>query len=214
MTPQCFTKQIEFIKDLKYKVEPLEKVVQDFFLNPSSNNRPLLNRTVSLTFDDGYHNFYTTAFPILKRVRFPATVFVITQWIGKKGYLSSDQLKEMEQGGIVLGSHGCTHRYLPELSFSQAKEEIDHSKRTLEDLLRHPIHFFCYPFGGFSQAIVEFVRQAGYTAAVTTNRSLPNRPQDSYTIRRIRMSATTHPLHLWAKCSGYYDSLRRPRPCQ
>lgn len=207
MTPRCFVKQMEFLARRNYQVLTLAEAVRE-------RTACSIKKAVSLTFDDGYANFYTEVFPILKDYRFPATVFVVTDWIAKKKHFSLEQIKEMEPYGITIGSHSCSHRYLPELSLSQAKEEIFRSKEVLEEKLRHAIHFFSYPYGGFTRENVDLVRKAGYQASFTTNREFERGKQDFYVIRRIRMSATTNPLHLWARCSGYYDLWRRPDcPC-
>lgn len=169
-------------------------------------------RTVALTFDDGRDNFYTEAFPRLSRYGYTATVFVVTGWIGKKGYLHGAQLRELHSAGITIGSHTCSHLHLPDLEPAQMKMEIERSKEILEQHLQTPATLFCYPFGGFNSQAVEFVRAAGYKAAFTTNRGLRGTNQDLFSLRRIRMSHTASPIRLWAKCSGYYDLWRAPRP--
>lgn len=197
---------MEFLSRWKYNVVGLEKALQ----GPS----PSGNRSVALTFDDGIANFYTQALPILKCLQFPATVFVVTDWVGRRGYLTIEQMKELLDNRIMIGSHGCTHRYLPALPIKEIEAEVHRSKEALEQKLGHPIPFFCYPYGGFSKEIVEIVRKAGYLAALTTNRGFKDQsPQNHYAIWRIRMSPKTGAIQLWAKCSGYYNLFRAPRPC-
>lgn len=204
MVPEVFEHHLRFLKQNGYSVVPAIEFLKRTLPNPFSS--------VVLTFDDGCENFYTEAFPRLLRYGFTATVFIVTDWIGKKGYLSWQQLRELQNGGMTIGSHTCSHPHLPDLDPSQIRREIEVSKKNLEEGLHHPVSLFCYPFGGFNAPAIEFVRSAGYQLAFTTNRSLPNFPQAPFSIRRIRMGNTTHSIHLWAKCSGYYNLFRSPRP--
>ena len=207
MTPEVFEAQLHFLKKQGYSVisaADLAKRIPPHHLSP-------LPPDVVLTFDDGYDNFYTEAFPRLSRYGYTATVFVVTDWIGQKGYLNWAQLSELHAAKITIGSHTCSHPHLPDLEPVQMKIEIARSKEILEQKLGAPVVLFCYPFGGFSTQAVELVHAAGYKIAFTTNRSLSRNYQDLLSLRRVRMSNTVNPIRLWVKCSGYYDLFRKPR---
>lgn len=203
-TPKAFEAHLDFLRRFRYRVIPAPQLVQV--------KNALPKRSIVLTFDDGYENFYTEAFPRLARYGFTATVFVVTDRIGQKGYLSWEQLYHLHQSGMTIGSHTCTHPHLPDIERSQLEREIRQSRQILEKELKAPVTLFSYPFGGFTREAVALVRQSGYQAAFTTNRGFVADNQDIFTLRRIRMSPRTHPLHLWAKCSGYYNLFRKPRP--
>ncbi len=205
MTPEVFEAHLNFLNRFRYSVVSAARLSAPTAIG--QHPHPIV-----LTFDDGCDNFYTEAFPRLSRYGYTATVFVVTDWIGKKGYLNWPQLNELHSAGITIGSHSCSHPHLPDLDPVQMKIEIARSKETLEQKLGMAVALFCYPFGGFSAQAVEFVRAAGYKTAFTTNRSLGRDDQDLFSLRRIRMSNTVHPIRLWAKCSGYYDLFRKPRP--
>jgi peptidoglycan/xylan/chitin deacetylase (PgdA/CDA1 family) len=205
MTPEVFEAHLNFLNRSRYSIISAVRL----FAPAAIGQHP---HPVVLTFDDGCDNFYTEAFPRLSRHGCTATVFVVTDWIGKKGYLNWPQLSELHSAGITIGSHSCSHPHLPDLDPVQMKIEITRSKEILEQKLGTAVTLFCYPFGGFSVQAVEFVRAAGYKTAFTTNRGLGGNDQDILFLRRIRMSNTVHPIHLWAKCSGYYDLFRKPRP--
>ena len=99
----------------------------------------------------------------------------------------------------------------PELSLAQAQDEIAGSKKIIEDHLGHSIDYFCYPSGGFTEDIKRLVQEAGYKAAVTTNRGKDKFNLDLYELKRIHMNNTDDQysgLILWFKLSGYYNLFR------
>lgn len=199
--PENFAWQMEYLSRHRYEVITLEESLYN------ETRRP--HRQVILTFDDGFDNFYTEAYSILRHYGFPATVFVITDCINQPGWLSLDQIKEIARHGITIGSHTKNHSYLPSLSEEEIKNQIIGSKRLLEDMLHMPVDFISYPNGGFTPLVQTIVRRAGYSAGFTTNRSLGLRP-DRFALRRIKM--TNHSSKPWimqAKLSGYYSWLKR-----
>ena len=222
MAPEAFGTQLDFLKQNNYTIISATQLIDnlsllnlsdsdDASLSSEKNERTRIEKGVVLTFDDGCENVYTEAFSRLNQHGFTATVFVVTDWIGEKGRLSWQQIRRLHSAGITIASHSCSHPHLPDLDFATMKIEIERSKDILEQGLGAGISLFCYPFGGFSREVVETVHNSGYRIAFTTNRSLDGISQDRFTIRRIRMNSTTNQVHLWAKCSGYYDLFRKPR---
>ena len=109
VSPHNFRKQLKFFKKHKYNVISLDMLVAAL-----KEKKRLPKKSVVITFDDGYEDNYTNAFPILKEFGFPATIFVITDLISTEDeYLTWDQLREMEKHGITIGSHTLDHIYLP-----------------------------------------------------------------------------------------------------
>lgn len=126
-------------------------------------------RPVVLTFDDGYRDFYTDAFPILKKYNVKAVNYVVSGFIDKPNNLTSDQLQEIAKSGLVeIGSHTINHLALAEVSESKAMEEIYTSKIALEQRLGVPVTVFAYPYGSFNLTDIQLVRKAGYRMAVST----------------------------------------------
>jgi peptidoglycan/xylan/chitin deacetylase (PgdA/CDA1 family) len=160
-------------------------------------------RAVALTFDDGYADNYTHAFPVLKRYGFVATVFVVSDHVGTDRLfpwdvpklrnetdrvlyqaLSWDHVREMQDHGFEIGSHTCTHPELPGVSEERCREEIERSRRDLEARLGRAVDSFCYPRGKLDPAVVRLVEQAGYRWGVVT----PKRsgiPRGPLTLRRV-----------------------------
>lgn len=192
----------------KDRTASLEEIVS--FLASEGTSLP---KKVAVTFDDGYRDIYTHAFPILKQFCIPATIFLIAGWVGKKEFLSWEEVREMSQQGITFGSHTQNHLYLPSVSSRESlKEEIDDSKAFLEDRLGREIPFFSYPVGGFTEEVKETVRKAGYKAAFTTNRREKGNLKDLYALTRIKMTESSGSFPVFqVKTSGYYEQFKRKK---
>lgn len=202
-----FEYQMAFLKTRHYSVISLDELVLAI-----KGKRKLPFKTVVLTFDDGYTDNYENAFPVLRQHGFPATMFVAPGLIGKKGYLTWDQVKEMDASGISFGSHTLTHAYLPELSQEKQRREIYASKKILEHHLRHPVNNFCYKIGGFTDWAKAQVKKAGYLSACTTNRGFSRFNRDVYELKRVRLNDKDNTSFLlWVKLSGYYNFFRKAK---
>ena len=173
-----FAAQMAWLKRWRYQVLTLDQAVAAL-----AGQRPLPARAVVLTFDDGYLNFYQYAYPQLRRHGFPATVYLLSDYIGRTAdwfaadgrdcppLLDRARIIEMGDHGIQFGSHGVSHHKLAELDPQEAAQELVQSKSALEALLERPIDHFCYPYGSHSPTVVEQARQAGYRTAVTCVRA-------------------------------------------
>lgn len=206
VTPDAFGRQMKILSE-RWRPVPLTEIAACI-----EAGKPIGRRCTAVTFDDGTEDLYTHAFPILQRHNIPATIFLITSNIGMPDSLKPDQIREMAGAGISFGSHTLHHAYLPSLPADRAGEEIRDSKKELEKLGLHA-DLFSYPGGGFTPAVREAVREAGYRAACTTNRGEKRFPIDRWAMRRITMHGNaTSPIAIWIRCSGYYGLNRRLRP--
>lgn len=204
-----FEKQMSFLKRHQYNVVRLE-AVRDYILG----NKKIPGRTIALTFDDGYKDNYTYAFPILKKYNFPATVFIIVSEVGSPDRLSWEEIKEMQDSGLItFGSHTFTHPFLDNLKSTQdLKREIFGSKIALEEKLGKPVEIFSYPIGRFNAQVIQEVKDAGYQVAVVTNpgKKLPD--NNVLALKRLRLSENSRSMFIfWFETTGYYNFIRETR---
>lgn len=195
--PERFAEQMKFLSDHRYRVISL-----DTFLNALTERASLPLGSVVLTFDDGFQDTFDYAYPVLKQFGYTATFFLVTRLMSKtnewmrQGELENGRLmgwKEARQllaEGHCLGSHTNTHPMLPEISARAAKTEIEDSKLELEDRLGVPVRFFAYPYGRFNPSVREFVCQAGYAAACSTQAGFNAVGVDPYALRRLDIYGT------------------------
>ncbi len=207
VSPNSFAKQMDFLKKNGYQVIPLDDYVEGDIAR-----KKFPHNTVVITFDDGYLDNYKNAFPVLKKYHFPATIFLISDYVGKNpNLLTWDNVKEMSQNGISFGSHTRRHAYIPDLSKKQMKDEIAGSKRVIEEHLGRPICCLAYPTGGFNEEAKAIVALAGYKAALTTNRGYDRYDIDTYELGRIHINNWDNEITLRGKLSGYYNLFRSLR---
>ncbi|MBU0548540.1 MAG: polysaccharide deacetylase family protein [Candidatus Omnitrophica bacterium] len=207
VVPENFIKQLEYIKRKGYEVITLDELVESI-----KSKKQLKRNKVVITFDDGYKNNFKYAYPILKRFGFPATVFLISDYMGNdKRFLSWEQVRIMFKDNISFGAHTKTHFYLGVVEDEKvALEEIVGSKKKIEQEIGMAVDYFCYPGGGFNERVKEIVKQAGYKGACATNRGFAGFNRDVYELKRIKVnnSDMDKPFSFWMKLSGYYNLVR------
>lgn len=145
--------------------------------------RPIPPRAVTLTFDDGYDNFYEYVYPILQHHGFPAMVYLIADKVGQRAdWLERDnhppaslmgwqRIRELRRAGIDFGSHGLRHIHLAGQPQSVLEREMFDSRKRLEDGLGETVRHFCYPYGSHDLACLYAAAEAGYLSAVTCLRA-------------------------------------------
>ena len=140
-----------------------------------------------LTFDDGYEDFYLSAFPLLKKYHMRATIYVIYDYIGRSGFLNEKEIKELIDSGLVeLGSHTLDHIYLKQAPDQYAERQIVESKKKFEERFGIQIRTFAYPYGAFNNNNIEAVKKAGYTAAVSVISGVMQDEGNIFYLSRIR----------------------------
>ena len=167
-----FKKQMIFMKKMGYQTISFKD------LNKKKHNKEFI-----LTFDDGYENIFTNAFPILIELGFKATCFIITNKIGhynewdinkdyfkKMKLMNRDQINEWLQKGFDVGSHTMDHLDLIKLNYENKNQQIINSKKFFKDVFNIEIDSFAYPFGSYDNETLNIIKQ-NYNYAVTTKRS-------------------------------------------
>lgn len=125
------------------------------------------NGATVVTIDDGLFDLYTIAYPYLIEKKIPFIAYISADLINKDGYVTSEQLVEISKNPLVtIGSHGCTHKCLDELTIEQQEYEIISSKQKLEKLIGKPVEHYSYSNGKFTKETIKLVKKAGYKSAV------------------------------------------------
>ena len=139
-----FRKQIEIIKRNNFE-----------FFDPKNFseecNKVKTDKKILITIDDAFLSFYENAWPFLKENQIPFILFTSTDFIGKKGYMNIDQLREVEKESFAyLGNHSHMHEYMVTFDFNKFTNDIDRSIEIFNDLFNYNTIFFSYPFGEYS----------------------------------------------------------------
>jgi len=178
VSPTSFNAQLKWLKENDYetltvaqladpgKIE-LSKIIYD-------KKKPVI-----LTFDDGYEDAYTQAFPALKKYGFIGTFYIIRNYVGKSEYMNQAQIDKLTKAGMEIGSHTLSHPNLTSLDTAAARNQIFNSKEKATT--------FCYPSGEYNNAIIGQVKAAGYLAAVTTNSGIADQDSDLFQLPRVRI---------------------------
>ena len=150
---------------------------------------PLPKEPIVLSFDDGYLGQHTHAMPVLRKLHWPGVLNLKVDALKSRYTLPPWRVRQMLAAGWELDAHTITHPDLTRVGDAQLWREVHGSRVDLQRMFHVPVDFFCYPSGRYDAHVVAAVRRAGYLAATTTNYGLA-RPQDLYTLSRIRIDGS------------------------
>lgn len=182
VSPALFEEHMQYLQQEGYTAISLLE-----FAKAKKGKFTLPQKPVVITFDDGYEDNYTTALPILEKYGIKASVFMVVNDIGRKGYLSLEQLKEMERRNIEIGSHTANHLPLAKLSSDKKQEEIAISKLLLEWKGLKTVFFLAYPNGSYDDESQKFLKDGDYLGAVSGNSGLNTAETNPYLLHRINV---------------------------
>ncbi|GAB6155311.1 polysaccharide deacetylase family protein [Desulfosporosinus burensis] len=180
MPPDQFEAQMAYLRDNGYQSITLGQLYQAYYQGGSLPPKPFV-----ITFDDGYVDNYTTAFPIMKKYGFTATVFMVSSYIDGEGFLSWAQLKELAANGWEVEGHTTTHPYLTKVDGASLLQELKSSKDLLEKGIGKTVNFFAYPYGDFNSAVLKAVQDTGYLMSFTTQRGWASFTVDEFQVKRV-----------------------------
>ncbi len=161
MTPEIFDAELSHLQNSGYHVIGFHDLELYF-----ASSTPLPTNPIIISLDDGWHDQYEYAFPILKAHRMTATFFIFTNAVGHRGFFSWSELQEVVASGMTIGDHSISHPFLTKITDPKKLwGEIDGSKTLLEQKLNVPITEFAYPFGQYNADIIALVKQAGFLSA-------------------------------------------------
>ena len=195
--PEEFAAQLDYLQAEGYTTITLQD-----FMRVVHGKGELPAKPIVLTFDDGYADNYKTMLPILEAHSMTAVVYAITNELGKKNYMTLDELKDMQRRGIEIGSHTADHLPLTSLDATTLRRQIHDSKIFLEWSGLQTIYSLSYPNGAFNSDIEKILREENYLTAVTGEaglNTLQTNPYELYRvhIRKPRFGLTEFKFRLW-----------------
>ena len=195
--PTDFAAQLDYLQSKGYTTITLQD-----FMRVVHGKGQLPDKPIVLTFDDGYADNYSEMFPLLKERGMKAVLYVITNEVGKAGYLTLDALKEMQRYGIEIGSHTSDHLPLTDIDSFTLRRQVRESKTFLEWSGLETIYSLSYPNGAFNPTIEEILREENYLTAVTGVAGLNTPETNPYELYRVhirkpRFGLTEFKFRLW-----------------
>jgi len=213
-TVQIFEQQVRFLHQNRYRTVSVREAFRRV-QTPAS-----IEKVVAITFDDGYRDFYTNAFPILTRYGYSATVFLPTAYIDACSRRFNDldcltwgEVRELRKAGVAFGSHTVTHPQLHDVSPAQLREEIAVSKQQIEQNLGEPAETFSYPYAfpeadrGFVRGLQEVLEESGYGEGVSTIVGRVSKSDNRFSMKRLPVNTHDDLRFFRAKLEGSYDWL-------
>lgn len=181
LSKEEFQEQLNYFKENNYHTISLMD-----FIRAEKYGEELPENPIILTFDDGYEDNYINMMPMIKAMDMKATMFMATNLIGKKNYVNWQQLKEMQDNGIEIGSHTANH--LPLDQVENLDNEIKLSKLLMEWNGLKTIYFFSYPNGIYTPESIQSLKDNNYLAAVTGDAGYNTFTTDKYLLQRTNVS--------------------------
>lgn len=206
-----FEQQLDLLRKSRFRTMHFDELFTK--LDGSS---PKVGRAVIVTFDDGFRSFLTLALPALRNRGMTATVFVPAGYIGAtnrwdeaRGFpsrtiMTAEELRQIVDSGMEIGSHGWRHRNLKLSSESEINEEVNRSKMILEEVIERQIETFAYPYGEYCANNFRQLQNAGYRGAVSIFSAEPTVTHNPYAMRRVYVHENDVPWRLRCKLSPAY----------
>ena len=182
VTPDELAAQLDYLKENGYTT-----ITMLDFIEAKNGRFTMPPKPIMLTFDDGYEDNYHNMLPLVEERGMKAVVYVIANQIGQEGYLSFDQLKDMQTRGIEIGNHTADHLPLDELTHDEIVYEVSASKTYLEWSGLNTIYSLSYPNGKYNSEIIKILEQENYFTAVTGDPGLNNFSTNQLKMYRVNI---------------------------
>jgi peptidoglycan/xylan/chitin deacetylase (PgdA/CDA1 family) len=214
-TPRVFEQHMKFLRDDGYQTIGLSEAVQRL-----KGPTEAAEKKVAITFDDGFEDFYSNAFPVLSKYRQSATMFLPTAYIGHQARkfkttecLTWKQVRELQEAGMQFGSHTVTHPQLRTLDTRDVEDEVRRSKDEIENELGSPVTSFSYPYAfpeadsAFTQRLGTILEETGYENGVSTIIGKAKAAKGRFFMSRLPANSSDDIPLFSAKLNGGYDWL-------
>ena len=188
VSPKLFAQQMAELHQAGFRTQTLEALCE-----PGKTSAP----AITLTFDDGFENALRHAVEPMQRHGFRAIEFLVADRLGQlndwemrqgevpERLMDAAQIRDWLAAGHEIGAHTLTHPLLTQIPSAQAREEINASKKKLEDLFGVSIRHFCYPYGDYNESIRDAVRDAGYATGCTTEFGVNTAKTNLWQVKRV-----------------------------
>ena len=181
-----FDAQMKYLVDNGYRV-----IAPDDLLDAWETGKALPAKPIVLTFDDGHMDIYNNVFPILQKYNMRATVFVVTDHMGMKDYLTWDIARALQAGGFIdIESHTMTYKDLTTLKGDKLWNEIYGSKQAIEWALKKPAKFIAYPEGKYTVDAENTSKEVNFHAGFIEDYGLADDDDNPYILTRIPVQGT------------------------
>lgn len=216
--PDVFSRQMRWLRNAGYRATDLPEAWAGLQAGMD------LSKTVVITFDDGYRDFYTDALSIVKQCGFTVTMFLATDRIRSTpariegaDYLTWSDVRELHAEGVRFGAHTVSHPDLRSLGPDQLEYEVGHSKEVIEQQLGVAVDTFSYPFAfpeedkNFKRFLEDSLSNLGFDYGVSTILGRASRTSNRFFLPRIPVNSYDDPALFRAKLEGGYDWLHWPQ---
>jgi peptidoglycan/xylan/chitin deacetylase (PgdA/CDA1 family)/SAM-dependent methyltransferase len=209
VSPQAFEEQLRYLRHSGFRSVTLEEWRTCMVMK-----KPLAGRAVMITFDDGYLDFYTEAWPLLKKYGFSAIVFLVTSAVGETNHwdqlygetlplLGWSEIRQLAQQGIEFGSHTHTHPLLTTLPPADIVREAAKSKAILQQELGKPVNIFAYPHGDSDRLVQHLVGACGYTFGLSCRPGLSRYEDSLLSLPRLEITGSDRLQEFVAKFNRF-----------
>jgi peptidoglycan/xylan/chitin deacetylase (PgdA/CDA1 family) len=185
-----FSRQMRLVRELGLRGSSVSEALN--FSSPA----------IAITFDDGCETDLISAAPVLQELGFGATFFVVTGWIGKPGFLSKSQLRELARSGFEIGCHSRTHAYLSDLDDAGLQIEIGQAKVELEQMLGLPVEHFSCPGGRYDSRVSLTAMSSGYRTVSTSIPRINSPAADKFSLGRVAVTRDIDSSAFQRMCRG------------
>lgn len=183
VSPENFEKHMKHLKDNGYTTIDLTTYVQIMKGETDGPAKPVV-----ITFDDNQPTQYDPALPLLEKYGHMAVFYMVSNRIGVKGFLSGEQILDMQKRGMDIESHTISHRVLTALPAAEVERDLAESKKVLEDLLGRPVLHVAYPGTAHNQTVRDRAKAAGYITATIMDPRTATEKDDMFKLPRIMMT--------------------------
>ena len=188
VTPENFEAQLKYLADNGYTTISLYDLHAHLSQGTALPAKPII-----LTFDDGYRDAFTNAFPLLQKYKMTATFFIVSDFLyaHNPAYLTWLQVMRMSRAGMSIENHSRTHLDLRGQSEAKLAWEFLGPQESIQYFTGRRPMFFCYPSGRYDAAVIKFLKSANIYGAVTTENGSVHTLADAFTWKRLRAHGTT-----------------------